>query len=100
LEMMELADELLARTAQLDPNEERVLEDLMRALLDLRLRNLRQEIDYLRYLMEDAQEKGDLKVPQYVQTMVQLRITRDRLDLARGKFTGDEDRSSGGRSGG
>jgi DNA primase len=100
LEMMELADELLARTAQLDPNEERVLEDLMRALLDLRLRSLRQEIDYLRYLMEDAQEKGDLKVPQYVQTMVQLRITRDRLDLARGKFTGNEDRSSGGRSGG
>ena len=100
LEMMELADELLARTTQLDPNEERVLEDLMRALLDLRLRNLHQEIDYLRYLMEDAQEKGDLKVPQYVQTMVQLRITRDRLDLARGKFTGDEDRSLGGRGGG
>ncbi len=27
---------LLARTDKLDPNEERVLEDLMRALLDLR----------------------------------------------------------------
>jgi DNA primase len=87
LEMMELADELLARTAELDPNEERVLEDLIRALLDLRLRNLRQEIDYMRYLMEDAQEKSELKVPQYQQTMVQLTVTRDRLDRARGKFT-------------
>jgi hypothetical protein len=85
--MMELADELLARTAELDPNEERVLEDLIRAILDLRLRNLRQEIDYVRYLMEDAQEKSELKVPQYQQTMVQLSITRDRLDRARGIFT-------------
>ncbi|MEJ2597248.1 MAG: DNA primase [Anaerolineales bacterium] len=87
LEMMELADELLARTDQLDPNEERVLEDLMRALLDLRSRNLRQEIEYLRYLMEDAQEKGDLKVPHYQQTMVQHTLTLQRLNRALGEYT-------------
>lgn len=87
LPMMELADGLLARTDNLDPVEERVLEDLMRTLLDLRKRNLHQEDEYLKYLMEDAQEKGDLKITQYQQTMVQHSKIRGLLDRAIGKYT-------------
>ncbi len=87
LPMMELADGLLARTENLDPVEERVLEDLMRTLLDLRKRNLHQEDEYLKYLMEDAQEKGDLKITQYQQTMVQHSKIRGLLDRAIGKYT-------------
>jgi DNA primase len=88
LSMMELADGLLERTAELDPNEDRVLEDLMRGLLVLRQRNLHQEIEYRRYLMEEAQEKGDTKVPQYIQSMVQLTDTKRRLDQAISKYVG------------
>lgn len=87
LQMMELADGLLARTENLDPVEDRVLEDLMRSLLDLRKRNLRQEDEYLKFLMEDAQEKGDLKITQYQQTMVQHSRIRGLLDRAIGKYT-------------
>lgn len=87
LPMMELADDLLARTAELDPNEERVLEDLMRGLLDLRRRNLHQEIEYQRFLMEEAQEVGEIKPPQYLQSMVQLIQTKRRLDQALEKYT-------------
>jgi hypothetical protein len=87
LQMMELADGLLARTESLDPIEDRVLEDLMRSLLDLRKRNLRQEDEYLKYLMEDAQEKGDIKITQYQQTMVQHSRIRGLLDRAIGKYT-------------
>jgi len=87
LQMMEMADGLLERTDNLDPIEERVLEDLMRSLLDLRKRNLRQEDEYLKYLMEDAQEKGDLKITQYQQTMVQHSKIRGLLDRAIGKYT-------------
>ena len=65
LPMMELADGLLARTDQLDPNDERVLEDLLRALVDLRQRQTHQNIDYLRILMFEAQEKGDMKASEY-----------------------------------
>lgn len=87
LPMMELADGLLARTERLDPNEDRVLEDLMRAILELRKRSLIQSNDYLRYLMEEAHQQGDWKASQYHQTMVQHNKMLDRLNRALGKYT-------------
>jgi len=87
LPMMEVADGLLAKTQKLDPNDDKVLEDLLRALLELRHRNLSQNIDYLRYLMEDAQQQGDLKATQYQQIMVQHIRTRRSLDQAIGQYT-------------
>jgi hypothetical protein len=85
--MMDLADGLLERTKNLDPSEARVLDDLLRTLLDLRYRSLRQSIEYLRFMMEDAQQQGDLKATQYQQTMVQHTLLRDRLDRALGQYT-------------
>jgi hypothetical protein len=88
LPMMELADGLLARTTEIDLSDERVLEDLMRGLLDLRLRNWRQEMEYLRYVMSEAQEQGDVNAAQYGQTMVQLTQVKLRLDQALEEYTG------------
>jgi DNA primase len=88
LPMMELADNLLAQTSELDPNDERVLEDLMRGLLDLRKRNLHQDIEYQRYLLEEAQEQGNLKITQFGQTMVQLTEVKRRIDRALERYTG------------
>lgn len=88
LPMMEIADDLLARTEKLDPNEERVLGDLLRTFLELRHRDVRQRIEHLRFLMEDAQIQGDLRATQYQQTMVQHTIILQRLDQARGHYTG------------
>ena len=87
LPMMELADDLLARTAELDPNEDRVLEDLLRALIDLRERSTRQGIEYLRFMMQEAQEQGDLKASQYQETMVQHTKVLQSLHRARGQVT-------------
>lgn len=87
LEMMDLADDLLGRTEKLDPNEDRVLEDNLRAVIDLRTRGVRQSIEYLRYLMEEDQEKGDPKASQYQKAMVQHIQTLQRLDQAREHFT-------------
>jgi DNA primase len=88
LPIMDLADSLLAGTEKLDPNEDRVLEDLLRTLLDLRLRSLRQQIDHLRYLIEEAQQAGDLRAAEYSQVMANLVQARIRLDRARGRYTG------------
>ena len=88
MSMMELADDLLSRTAKLDPNEERVIEDLMRGLLELRLRNLHQNIEYIRYLIQEAGEQGDTKVTSYLQMMVQHTETMRRLNIAVGRYTG------------
>jgi len=86
--MMESAERLLVRSEGLDPGDDKVLEDMLRALLDLRHRNLHQDIEYLRFLIEEAQHKGDIKATDYQQIMVQHTQTLRRLDLARRQYTG------------
>ncbi len=88
LAMMDLADQLLEHTTEMDPNDDRVMEDLMRGLLDLRKRRLRQQIEYLRFLMEEAQDQGDLKATQVTQTMVQHTQTLRQINKAVGNYTG------------
>ena len=87
LPLMELVDQLLLKTEELDPNEDKVLEDLVRTLLVLRQRRLHQEVDHLRYLMEEAQLIEDTRLPEYQKTMVQYITTRSRLDRALGFYT-------------
>ncbi len=85
--LMDKADELLVKTEKTDPVEDRVLEDIMRSLLDLRRRNLRQYNEHLRYLMEEAQEQGDIKASEYVQDMANNTKILVRLDQAQKRFT-------------
>ncbi len=87
LPLMELVDQLLVQTEELDPNEDKVLEDLVRTLLVLRQRRLHQQVDHLRYLMEEAQLIEDIRLPEYQKTMVQYITTRSRLDRALGFYT-------------
>jgi hypothetical protein len=96
LPLMELADQLLLKTEKLDPNEERVLEDLVRTVLVLRQRRLRQQIDHIRFLMEEAQQSGDSQAGEYQQTMVQFSIARVRLDQALGHYTSHAIQPAGG----
>lgn len=87
LPLMELVDQLLMKTEKLDPNEDKVLEDLVRTLLVLRQRRLFQEIEHIRYLMEEAQLVEDSNVADYQKTMVQYIAARSRLDQALGFYT-------------
>jgi hypothetical protein len=86
-DLVEAADHVLAQTARLDPKSERVLEDFLRALLDLRRRSLRQHIDYLRYLMEESQQQGDLRAGEYGQMMLRSAKVLDSLDRTIGHYT-------------
>jgi DNA primase len=87
LAMMDVADELLHRTENMDPVEDKVLEDLVRALLELRRRNLHQGIEHLRFLMEEAQEQGDRLATEYQESMLQYTVTLNRLYQAIGQYT-------------
>jgi DNA primase len=87
LQLMELVDQLLMKTEKLDPNEDKVLEDLVRTLLVLRQRRLFQEIEHIRYLMEEAQLVEGSNVADYQKTMVQYIAARSRLDQALGFYT-------------
>lgn len=87
LPLMDLVDQLLVRTEKLDPNENRVLEDLVRTLIELRKRRLHQQLEHIRFLIEEAQESGDRRAAEYQQVMVNFISTRVRLDQALGHYT-------------
>lgn len=87
LPLIERADELLINSQNLDPNGERVFEDLLRTILLLRRRNLRQTNEQMRFLQESAQEDGDLRASEYQQVMVQNTQAMQRLDKALGNYT-------------
>jgi DNA primase len=87
LPLMDLVDGLLANTEKLDPNEERVLDDLVRTILELRRRHLHQNIEYLQFLMEEAQESGNRSANDYQQSMMQHIVTLRTLDKALGQYT-------------
>jgi len=87
LPLMELADGLLARTEKLDPNEERVLDELMRQFLFLRQRNLRQANEHLMFLMEDARDSGDIKALEFTKQVNQNLLVQQSLDMALGRYT-------------
>jgi DNA primase len=87
LEMMEVADGLLGRSAKLDPNDERVIADLIRSIIDVRQRNLKQFIDHLRYLLEEAQQKDDRVAAEYAQIVVDNSRIIYQLNKAKGKYS-------------
>ncbi|MEX2161856.1 MAG: DNA primase [Anaerolineales bacterium] len=82
LPLLERADELLVTSKELDPNAERVFEDLLRGILTLRRRTLRKTNEQMRFLQEAAQEDGDMKASEFAQGMVKNALTLQRLDKA------------------
>jgi DNA primase len=82
--LIDRADELLKTSKELDPNEERVFEDLLRSILILRHRRLLQENEQIRYLQQEAQENGDLRASEYTHVSIQNTLTMQRLDKALG----------------
>jgi DNA primase len=87
LPLMDLADQLLERTAKLDSNEEKVLEDLLRALVDLRRRRIRLYLNQVRYLLEEPQPADESLLDEYQQTVHNYSQMLKLLDQAYGRFT-------------
>ena len=85
--MMSAADQILAHTENIDPENERVLEDILRLVILSRLQNINQQLDYLRYAQEDIQAEGDLKASEYQSTMSQYAELLGRLHKAQSTYT-------------
>jgi len=86
LPLMEIVDNLLERTDKLDPKEDRVLEDMMRALLEIRRRQMTEMINLLRYQMDEAAQGGDLRTKEFEEGMTKCTQTLRNLHQAREKF--------------
>jgi len=85
LSLMELADQLLAETENLGFVEDRVLEDIYLTIVRLRIQNLHQSIEELRFLMEDSDVSDESSMKDYLQTMSQYAAVKSRLDQALGQ---------------
>jgi hypothetical protein len=88
LPLMDKADDLLKRTEKLDPVEDRVFEDVLRAILNLRILYVRESLDYLRFIMDEAQQLGDLPDKEYKSGVSHYSRMLNHLYSALGHYTG------------
>ena len=80
--LSDLVDELLKRSGELDPLEDRLIEDLFRGIIKIRRTVLGDSIDQLRFLQEEAQQSGDLRAASYRERVQQQSLLLRRLDQA------------------
>jgi hypothetical protein len=85
--LQDMAGDLLKQTDTLDPVEERLLEELQRSIIKLRRLGLNESLNQLRFMLEDAQQQGDLRATSYQEQVLQhTRLLRD-LDQAGRKLS-------------
>ena len=87
-ELEGLADELAAKTGELDPVDDRLLEDLFRGVVKIRRTVLSESINQLRFFQEEAQQSGDLRAASYRGMDQQYSTLLRSLDQARLKLNG------------
>ena len=83
-----LADELAAKPGELDPLDDRLIEDLFRAVVRIRRTALAENINQLRFLQEDSQQSGDLRIASYREMVQQYSTLLRSLDQAQLKQNG------------
>ncbi len=86
-DFIEIVDELLELTNDLKPKSDRVLEDLMRAFLNLRKWQIRKRNDHYRYLQESNHENGDFKGSEYLKIISQNMEEEHKIDKAMQCYT-------------
>jgi len=82
-----IVDELLVMTEDLNPQSDRVLEDLMRAFLNLRMWQIAKQNDHYRFLQEDSHENGDYKTSEYLEYISQYSQEKHKIDKAMKRYT-------------
>jgi DNA primase len=87
LPMMDQADLMLSRTEKLDPVEDRVFEDVLRAVLNLRKIFVQESLGYLRFALEEAQAQGNSQAHEYRESVQQFSVFLRNLNAALGRYT-------------
>jgi DNA primase len=83
-----LVDELASSLGELDPLDERLIEDLFRAVVRIRRTVMNENINQLRFLQEDAQQSGDMRLASYREMVQQYSTLLRNLDQAQMKQNG------------
>ena len=83
----DVSRDLLLQTEQLDPVDERLIEELLARFIDLRRANAMQNVNQLRFLQEDEQQQGGANIKQYQEQAIQFTRLLHNLDQAKRKLT-------------
>lgn len=86
LPLMEIVDDLLERTEKLDPKEERVLEDVMRALLEIRRRQVTEMVNQIRFQMDEAAQAGGLRSKEFEEGIARCSRSLRSLHMAKERY--------------
>jgi hypothetical protein len=84
---LDIVSELLIQTENLDPKADKVLEDLMRAFLNLRKWQIIKNNDHYRYLQETSHENGDFKALEYQENITHYLQEKHKIDKAMKRYT-------------
>jgi DNA primase len=87
LPLMEIVDDLLERTERMDPREGRVLNDVMRAVLEIRRRQVSGIMDQLRYQMDEALKSGESRAKELEEGIAKCTRSLRNIHLAQERFT-------------
>lgn len=82
-----LTTELLAQTEKLDPLDDRLLEDILGRLLDLRRTHAMTNVNQLRFMQEDEQQQGGENLKLYQEQAIQFTRLLRGLDQAKLKLS-------------
>ncbi len=80
-----LVENLLKPFEKGEPSQEKLREELVRSVLQLRRERIHQGIEQLRFLQEDLQQQGDMSPGPYQELFIQYMQSRDKLDRALAK---------------
>ncbi len=83
-----LVDELVIQAGELDPVDDRLLEDLFRGVVKIRHMALNESVNQLRFLQEEAQQSGDLRAASYREMVQQHSMLLRSLDQAQMRQNG------------
>jgi DNA primase len=86
----ERVKDILAHAPQLGSVEDRVVEDLMRAVMRNRMFSLTERINQLRFLQEEAQQQGELRTLSYEELVQEAARLRLLIDLGPRSIPGYE----------
>jgi DNA primase len=86
-DFIEIVDELLELTNDLKPKSDRVLEDLMRAFLNLRKWQIIKQNDHYRYLQENNHENGDYIAAEFQKNISLNLQEKHKIDKAMQRYT-------------
>ncbi|OGN95142.1 MAG: DNA primase [Chloroflexi bacterium RBG_13_50_21] len=86
LPLMEIVDNLLERTDRLDPKEDRVLNDMMRALLEIRRRQVTEVMNQLHYQLDEATKGGELRTKEYEEGIAKCTRSLRNIHQAQDRF--------------